>query len=91
MGRVDPVGRHAAHRDQGVHAPRLRAGRGREDVLADGPRVQAARRRHGGPREHPGDARREAARAASRSSATTPPAYRASRWTQASSTRCGPT
>ena len=69
----------------------LRAGRRGALVLADGPGLDAAGRRHRGAGEHAGDARAQAPRRRRRSCATTPPTSPASRRTPASSTRSGPT
>ena len=77
-------GQRAAGRGQGVHPADLRAGGGGQVLLADGPGLAAAHRRHRGPREHPGDARPQAARAGSRSCATTRTTCPRSRRTPAS-------
>ena len=53
---------HAAVRDQGVEQAYLRARRRRQVLLADGPRIDAAHRRDGRPREHAGHARAQAPR-----------------------------
>ena len=73
VGGEHPVGDHAAGRGAGVDRPDLRAGRRGPVLLADGPGLDAADRRHRGPREHAGDARPQAARRRDRGRASTTP------------------
>ncbi len=62
LGDPNPDGQRSAGPGQGVHSTHLRAGDRSEVLLPDGPGLDAAHRRHRGPREHPGDARPPAAR-----------------------------